>query len=798
MTPGPLILMIGQTFRQYRIVAKIGAGGMGEVYCARDERLEREVALKVLPASALADEGARRRFRKEALALSKLNHPNIATVYDFDSESGVDFLAMEYVRGETLANRIGGRPLSEKEVVALSSQIADALEEAHEHAIIHRDLKPGNIMVTPKGRAKVLDFGLARLLRSESNLSASDTLSLTPGASGTLPYMAPEQLRDEPPDPRSDIFSFGAVMYEMATGRRTFADTVPSRVTDAILHHDPVPPRALNPQLSPEIERIILKCLERGADLRYQTAKELGVDLRRLSASTAVVIPAVTGGGRVRNRRMAYAAGYGLLVVLLIATLVWWNMGGGSILYGRWAGNASKVHSLAVLPLANLSADPAQEYFVDGMTEELTTELAQISGLRVISRTSTMRYKGTQKALAEIAKDLDADTVIEGSVERSGDEVRITAQLIDARTDTHLWAHSYKRELRDVLAMQSEVARAIAEEIQVQLTPREQERFDHSRPVNPAAYEAFLRGRYHWNFHTGDEMQKALAEYQRAIELDPGYALAYVGLSEAYHLLPLNGDADPQKTLPQAKEAALKAIELDPQLSEGHSALAFGLGQYDWDWAGAEREFKRAIELSPSNAAAHAFYAQMLSLQGRHAEAIAEGARARELDPISGQVRLQYSRTFFYARQYDRAVEAFHQSLESNPNFWPLHFFLGQVYEQQGLLPDAIVEFQKAQGPTLLATSGLGHLYAISGRRPEAEKILSDLTLRSKAGYIPPTYLARIYVGLGERDQALTWLEKGYAAHDSHMEFLGVEPSFDPLRSDPRFVDLLRRMRLSQ
>jgi TolB-like protein/Flp pilus assembly protein TadD/tRNA A-37 threonylcarbamoyl transferase component Bud32 len=789
--------MIGQTFRQYRILAKIGAGGFGEVYRARDERLERDVALKVLPASALADEGARKRFRKEALALSQLNHPNIATIYDFDSESGIDFLAMEYVAGQTLANRVGGGPLPEKEMGGLSAQIADALEEAHEHGIVHRDLKPGNIMVTPKGRAKVLDFGLARLLRPDGNLAGNDTLSLSQGVSGTLPYMAPEQLHGQPPDPRSDIFSLGAVMYEMATGRRAFAETIPARLTDAILHHEPVPPRALNPRLSPELERIILKCLEKGPELRYQSAKELGVDLRRLNSASAVAMP-VAGGARVRNRRIAFAAGFGLLVLLAIAILVWEKMWGGDIIHGRFTANAPRIHSLAVLPLANLSADPAQDYFADGMTEELTTELAQISGLRVISRTSSMRYKGTQKPLAEIAKDLDADTVIEGSVERSGDEVRITAQLINARTDTHLWAHSYKRELRDVLAMQSEVARAIAAEIQVQLTSREQERLGHSRPVDPAAYEAYLKGRYHWNFHTGDEMQKAVAEYQRAIQLDPGYALAYVGLSEAYHLLSLNGDADPQKTLPQAKEAALKAIELDPQLSEGHSALAFALGQYDWDWAGAEREFKRAIELSPSNAAARAFYAQMLSLQGRYAEAIAEGTRARELDPISGQICLQYSRTFFYARQYDRAVQAFQQSLENNPNFWPLHFFLGQVYEQQGLFPDALVQFQKAQGPTFLAISGMGHLYAISGRRAEAAKILSDIRLRSQGAYIPPTYLARIYVGLGERDEAFAWLEKGYAARDSHMEFLGVEPAFDPLRSDPRFADLLRRMNLSR
>src|SRR5438105_6258027 len=514
--------MIGQTLSHYRIIAKLGAGGMGEVYSAHDERLEREVALKIIRSGALADEAARKRFRKEALALSKLNHPNIATIFDFDfdSESGVDLIAMEFVPGETLAERARGGPMAEKEAIALALQIADALEEAHDRGIIHRDLKPGNVMVTPKGRAKVLDFGLAKLLRPTSGAAAAPALtwSETQGVSGTLPYMSPEQLRDEAVDARSDIFSLGAVLYELTTGRQPFPETVASRLTDAILNRAPVSPRALNPRLSPELERIILKCLEKDPGLRYQAAKELWVDLHRLSAPTSA--PSTVTPARRGKRRVAWGLALAVVAAVVVAVLM------TRMNFFVGVSKPGRIQALAVLPLNNLSADPAQEYFADGMTEELTTELAQISGLKVISRTSTMRYKGTREPLPQIARELGVDAVIEGSVERAGDEVRITAQLINAHTDAHLWARSYHRDLKNVLAMQSEVARAIAGEIQVQVTPQEQARLQHSRQVDPAAYEAYLQGLYHFNIHTGPELQRAILEYQKAIQLDPSYALA--------------------------------------------------------------------------------------------------------------------------------------------------------------------------------------------------------------------------------------------------------------------------------
>ncbi|NDQ58436.1 MAG: protein kinase [Acidipila sp.] len=793
--------MIGKILGHYRIVEKMGAGGMGEVYLAHDERLERNVALKVLPAGSLADEATRSRFRKEALALSKLNHPNIATIHDFDTDGGVDFIAMELVDGETLAQRAKTGALAEKDVLTLAAQVADALEEAHEYGIVHRDLKPANVMVTSKGRAKVLDFGLAKLLHPVNSLTTAETLNQTKGVAGTLPYMSPEQLRDEPVDARSDIFSFGAVLYEMTTGQLPFQEAVVSRLTDAILHRAPVTPRALNSRTSPELERIILKCLEKEPDRRYQSAKELGVDLRRLSAPSALVAtdpapPERKAVSRKMSRTaMVSTAGAAVVLAILLAVFAMMNVGGWrQRIFGR--GNTPKIQSLAVLPLANLSADPSQEYFADGMTEELITELAQISGLRVISRTSAMRYKGSREPLPSIAQALNVDAVIEGSVERSGEQVRITAQLINARTDTHLWARSYQRNLRDVLALQTEVARAIAGEVQVQLTPQEHERLDRTRAVNPAAYEAYLRGRYHWNFHTPDEMQKAIGEYQNALHIDSDYPLAYVGLSDVYRMLTLNADAEPQKVVPVAKANAIKALQLDPQLSEAHLSLAYALEMYDWDWAGAEKEFKRSIELSPNNPFAHSYYGRLLSVLGRNSEAFVQGERARELDPVSNQASFLLGTFFHYGRQDDRAVQELNDSITINAHFWPAHLYLGKAFTEKRLYPQALGELQKAQGPTLQALSSMAYVFASSGNESGARKILNDLIQRSKQSYVPPTHIAIVYAGLGEKDQAIAWLQKGFAVKDAHLEFLGVEPVYDSLRSDPRFADMIARLGL--
>jgi TolB-like protein/Flp pilus assembly protein TadD/predicted Ser/Thr protein kinase len=790
--------MIGQTLGHYRIAAQLGAGGMGVVYRARDERLDRDVALKVLPAGALADDAARRRFRKEALALAKLAHPNIAHIYDFDTQDGVDFLVMECVAGQPLAQRLAAGSLSEKEFASLGAQIAAALEEAHEHGIIHRDLKPANILVTPKGQAKVLDFGLAKLLRPAS-AATTESFTEAQATAGTLPYMAPEQLRGEAADARTDLFAAGAVLYEMAAGRRPFNEPLATRLADAILHQPPVPPRAINARISQDVERIILKCLEKEPENRFQSAKELSVDLRRLAAPGSATSEAAVALPKHFPRRLVLAvAGIAMALALVLFAL---NVGGWRArIFGRAASAPGRIESLAVLPLANLSGDPAQEYFADGMTEALITDLAQIGALRVISRTSVMQYKGVKRPLPEIARELNVDGIIEGSVVRAGDQVRITAQLIYAPTDKHLWAKSYDRDLRNVLVLQSDVAQAIAQEIQVKLTPVEESRLASARPVSPAAYEAYLKGRYHWNQRTPEGVKTAIEYFQQSIEKDPNYALAYAGLADCY-VVAVN-PSPPKEKMPKAKAAATKALQLDDTLAEAHTSLAAVLSKYDWDWPGAEKEFKRAMELNPRYAEAHEWYAAWyLVPMGRLQEAIAEEKRAQELDPVSVIINFELGIVLYYAREYDQAIEQFRKTLELNPNFRHAQTFLAVAYGQKGMYEQAVAGFQKSltvpEGTVWPPTrTGLGYAYGVSGRKNEARKVLNELKQLARQEYVSAYDVALIYVGLDEKDLAFTWLEKAYEERSFGLSTIKAEPRMDSLHSDPRFQAMLRRVGL--
>ncbi len=689
--------MIGKTLGHYRILEQLGAGGMGVVYRAHDERLDRDVAVKVLPPGSFTDDAARKRFRKEALALSKLNQPNIATVHDFDSQEGVDFLVMEFVDGETLAHRIEGGPLAEKEIATLGAQIADALEEAHENGVIHRDLKPSNIMVTPKGRAKVLDFGLAKLLRPAAQRDLTASLTATPAAAGTLPYMAPEQLQGEQAEARSDIYALGAVLYEMATGQRPFREELSSRLIDSILHHPPVSPRALNARITPELERIVLKCLEKSPDARYQSALEVGVDLRRIGApsGTPTAIPVVP---KSRRRRIAVAVAAAVVIAAIVLFAL--NIGGLRERFSH-SPTSGRISSLAVLPLANLSHDPEQDYFADGMTEALITDLAQISALKVISRTSVMKYKGTTKNLPEIGRELNVDGVIEGSVQRSGDRVKITAQLIQAPTDRHVWARSYERDLRDILALQDEVAQAIADEIRVTLTPNEQARLASAHKVSPEAHEAYLKGLYYFNIGRDnlgsklgtESIHKSIESYKQANTLDPSYALAYAGLARAYHWQ-ASVEGDPLWA--SSKEAAIKALQLDDGLAEAHGALGYVLFAGDQDWAGAEKELKRAIELNPGYGETHHGYALLLHARGRFEEAIREINRAMELDPLTIPQRENAAWIYLGAGQFDRAIELARSALDLYPNSAWAHSFLAVAYIKKAMIDQGLAEIRKA------------------------------------------------------------------------------------------------------
>ncbi|MHB8756162.1 MAG: protein kinase domain-containing protein [Candidatus Acidiferrales bacterium] len=782
--------MIGQTLGHYRILEKMGAGGMGDVYRARDEQLDRDVALKVLPPGLLKDEKARRRFRNEALLLAKLNHPNVATIHEFDTDDGADFLVMECVTGTSLAEKLKGGALPEKEVLVLGMQIAQALEEAHERGIVHRDLKPGNVIITPKGWAKVLDFGIARLLRPAGDTDPTQSITGAHGAAGTLPYMAPEQLTGEAAGARSDMFSLGAVLYEMATGRRAFDEKLPSRLIDAIVRERPVLPRVLNSRISPELERIILKCLEKEPENRYQSAKELEVDLRRLQTQgTGTVASTVRPARGFWHRDATKIAGTTLIIALALV----FGVRGWRARRAVHPGLA-QIHSLAVLPLENLSGDPQQEYFAEGMTEELTTQLAQISALRVISRTSAAQYQNGPQSLPEIGKELHVDAVVEGSVMREGDSVRITARLTQISTGKLLWAQSYDRNLKDVLSLQDEVARDVASEVKVTLTPEEQARLQNAQTVNPKAHDDFLQGSY-LNKGTSSQQQEALQYFEEAIKIDPNYAPAYAGLADYYWS---NQELDPRAAMPKATEYAQWALRLDPDLAHAHTTLGAIHFYADWNWAAAQKEFKRAIDLSPSDAEAHRVYSFYLAAMGREDEALAETQRAQRLDPLSIWTQITAGNVFYFTRHYNQAITQCRKVLELDPDSVGGYDCLGSSYLAKGEYEQAIEASEKASnlsGNDPARLVGLGRAYALAGRKSDALKILEHLRLMSSRAYVPPYFFATIYASMGERDEAFMWLQKAFQQRDTYLPWLKVDGAIDPLRGHARFDALVAKMR---
>jgi len=786
--------MIGQTISHYRIVEKLGGGAMGVVYKAEDTKLRRFVALKFLPDELSKDRHAVERFEREARAASALNHSNICTIHDTGEHEGQQFIVMELLEGQTLKHRISGQTLETEQVAKLGMQIADALEAAHVKGIVHRDIKPANIFVSDRGQVKLLDFGLAKLLHPASEETLTQSETETQGLAGTLPYMAPEQLQGRSVDARADIYAVGVVLYEMATGQRPFHEQSNVRLIDDILHNVPALPGRVRRGVPPRLEEAILKCLEKDPENRYQSAKELAVDLRCVAAPSVVVGKPALLRERLRLRRAIVIGGGSVLAVFVGSVAL--NVGGWRQRLLSSTG-PPKIQSLAVLPLENLSGDPTQEYFADGMTEEVTTELAQIGALRVISRTSVEHYKGTKKTLPEIARELHVDAVVAGSVERSGDRVRITAQLIEAATDRTLWAKSYQQSLTDVLSLQEEAARAISSEIRINLTPQEQARLARVRPVNPEAHNAYLKGRYFWNKKSEDGLKKGLEYFQQAIDLDSSYASAYAGEADSYYGLGNGGFLAPREAYSKAKAAALRALELDNSLTEAHASLALVNEIFEFDWAGAERQFRRAIEINPNYASAHEFYAWYLANTGRGEESIVEIKRAQELDPLSLDINANLGRMLYYARRYDQAIEQCRKTLEMDPAFPSAHYVLGMVYAQKGMYEESIGALRKAAsfyGFRSMVLATLGWTYALAGRRGEALTVLAQLKLLAKQRYVDATALALVYTGLGNKDQAFAWLEMGYQERSVMMTALKSDARFDGLRSDPRFQDLLRRV----
>ena len=801
---------VGSRIGHYEVIRKIGAGGMGEVYLARDTSLDRRVALKLLPADFMTDAERVRRFTQEAKAASALDHPNVCTIYEVAQSSSFLYIAMQYVEGVTLKQLIGSRPLKLDALLSISLQSADALAAAHDLSIIHRDIKSDNIIVTPKGQAKVLDFGLAKLTGTrgladgsgvESELTSR--LTMTGAVMGTPSYMSPEQARGERVDHRSDIFSLGVVIYEMASGDVPFKRKSHPETMNAVINEPHKPVAEVNEEIPAELSRVIDRALSKDPADRHQSMGEMLTDLRQVgravgllgrSDSEGAVFPYVP----LRRRR---ARNWIWAMIMLALALV--------VVVGLWFLSLRTVpqaplhiESMVVLPLENLSGDPQQEYFADGMTDALIGDLAKIGALRVISRTSAMSYKGTKKSLPEIARELKVDAVVEGTVQRSGDRVGIRVQLIQAATDRHLWAENYERDLRDVLGLQSEIAHAIAREIQTKITSAERVRLTGNRSVNRKAFDEYLQGRYlYWNRRTKENLEKAIENFQSAISEDPTYAPAYVGLADCYNILGTEqiSALPPTAARRQAEEEIGKALELDSELAEAHAALGW-VKHFNWDWAAAEREFKLAIELNPNYANAHMFYAGFLTSSGRLEEGIAEVNRAKELDPLSLAISAQRGFILENARRYPEAVEQLRRVIEMDPNHYPAHWYLGHTYAANGQLDEAIESLEKASALSGRAPGALGFLglaYGLDGRKDEANQVLKELLEIKRRHYVSPPALANVYIGLGNRDQAFYWLEKAYQDRSNYMVWLKVFPLLDSLRPDPRFDDLLRRIGLA-
>ncbi|MGH9872471.1 MAG: protein kinase domain-containing protein [Pyrinomonadaceae bacterium] len=832
-------LAANTTLSHYRIVSKIGAGGMGEVYLAQDTKLDRKVALKILPLELAANQDRMRRFVQEAKSAAALNHPNIATIHEIGESDSVNFIAMEFIDGTTLRDAIHRDHTDLSKLLRYLQHTAEGLAKAHAAGIVHRDLKPDNIMITRDGHAKILDFGLAKLVEHQSPAAGESSEIATavlpqhsaPGTvMGTVGYMSPEQARGKTKeiDRRSDIFSFGCILFEAATETKAFAGTDPIESLNKIIR-EPAPPIAdFNPSAPADLQRIVRRCLAKDPDERYQSIKEVAIELKGLrrelaesigfditvppsrrdtATNSAVKSTSLTNAGASSLSTRPSSAEYvvsgikqhklaaGIVILLVVAAAI----ALGVFLHAR--NSEIAIESIAVLPFENRSNDPDADYISDGITESINNSLTRLPNLKVIPHSIAFHYKGKPIDVQKFGNELRVNAVLVGRVVQRGDNLTISVELDDVRNGKQLWGEQYDRKVSDLLAVKSDIAREVSQRLRSQLSGEDQQNLKRGSTDNPEAYQLYLKGNYYTSRLTRDGFQKGVDCFNQAIAADPNYGLAYAGLAFNY----FNSEdwfIRPHEAGPKAKEAARKALAIDPTLSDAHLALAVIAQWYEYDWVTAEREFRQAIALSPGDPRPHEWYSWFLSPLGRHDEALAEAKRAQQLDPVSAEANIFLGSVLVFARQYDQAIPQLKSGIDLDKSYWFGYYFLGRAYEQKGRIPEAIEVFQHAvdlEKDQAENWANLGHAYALSGKRAEALKIIDHLNALSATSYIAPYNLAAIHAGLGNKDEAFAALDRAYNERSALLAlYLTNDPRMDSLRSDPRFQQLVKKVGLPQ